>query len=123
MKIIKLSQKQAHVLLNFLQDATYVQMDKQQHETLNRLSQDVKSLQVSSKRVNAALPLVRATTNVFRGMAARTLRYASIERWMRVLVVPAVVKYLLRVRPAKRRFVKNLDEVARITTYLEKESR
>lgn len=111
---VDITPQERNTLLQFLKDTSYVQMPKKMHQSLARFGQDVRSMSVNTQRLEHVTPILRAALNTFRTMAGRNLRYSRIELWMRVLVVPAAVKFLLRVWPARRRYERHLNDVARI---------
>lgn len=113
---VNITPQERKILLSFLKDTSYVQMPKKLHQSLARFALDVNSLTVNTQRLDHVLPIMRAALNTFRTMAGRNLRYGKIERWMRILVLPAVVKLLFRVLPARSRYERQLNDVATVIT-------
>lgn len=111
---IKISPQAANAILALLADAEHLTMPKKASSALMRFRDDVKRRNLNSQRYEHVLPILRNVHRTFQSMAARTLRYSQITRWMRLLVLPAVIYYLFKLLPAKLHYAGRLEEVAKV---------
>lgn len=111
---IRISPSEAKRLYIFLQDCGKVRMDKKRSQLISRLLIDIRELEVNSQRLAHVMPLVLQLIAHFRQLSASNLRYSKISKTRRLFVLPALVKYLLKIVPARRRYALHLDDAERI---------